>query len=752
MSEVKEERDSREIRVFLSSTFRDMNPERDYLLTQVFPELRKKARERGVTLIEIDLRWGIREEDSHNGMTVELCLQEIDRCRKNPPFFIGFLGERYGWIPRKEELKEYWERRKDSPYAQTIELALEEGISVTELEMRHAFLGKEADPEHAKIFLRSRTLTDELCREGAPTDYIDSQHSSQLSELKGKLRQSPCLAMDGYESVEAFGEGVRLFLEGQLDRLYPRESTPDPEERRRQSQRTYARSRLQGYVPREDLREDVWRRLKGADEANTSLALWLEGESGIGKSALMADLEGWLPTEHDVKVVAYYLGADGDRSLDGWSAFLWKTLSPNPPPSSPQEQWEKLTQLFLEAQSREHKPLILLLDAVDQLPREDLGRLMELRFLLPRMTRLLVSAPPETLPEGGEKVEISGLTPERRRAAIELFLEGYQKKLEQGLLGKIVQDEATAVPLFLRLLLEELRLHGRFETLTVRAEELLKTRTAGKLFVSVLKTLDRDFARNGRELSTGFVTYLAVSWKGVGEEDLSYVLAGERDPVDPGTRRPRLPDAHLGALLGHLEPYCLRDGGRLVLLHAALKNELLQEVGEERPFRERLISHFEGSEAVEGVVERCYQRWKLKNTPSLIEDLREKDVIASFIDTEPRLLQTMLSDLGAGDNTVRPEIGELTHRWLQGEKSQENADWMNRVALWLMEKGFYRLAEPFFKESLTISRQSLPEGHPDIVASLNNLGSLFKAQGRLEEAEPLLRESREITHRNESQK
>ena len=47
---------SREIRVFLSSTFKDMEAEREYLLGRIFPEIRKACAERGVSFSEIDLR------------------------------------------------------------------------------------------------------------------------------------------------------------------------------------------------------------------------------------------------------------------------------------------------------------------------------------------------------------------------------------------------------------------------------------------------------------------------------------------------------------------------------------------------------------------------------------------------------------------------------------------------------------------------------------------------------------------------
>ena len=51
--------DRREIRVFISSTFRDMMRERDLLVKQVFPELRRKCAKRFATFTEVDLRRGI---------------------------------------------------------------------------------------------------------------------------------------------------------------------------------------------------------------------------------------------------------------------------------------------------------------------------------------------------------------------------------------------------------------------------------------------------------------------------------------------------------------------------------------------------------------------------------------------------------------------------------------------------------------------------------------------------------------------
>jgi hypothetical protein len=92
----------REIRVFLSSTFRDMDAERHYLVTRVFPEIRQICYQRMINFSEIDLRWGITEEAAHNGRTVQICLEEIERCRSLgiPPSLSVSLASVMAGCPR----------------------------------------------------------------------------------------------------------------------------------------------------------------------------------------------------------------------------------------------------------------------------------------------------------------------------------------------------------------------------------------------------------------------------------------------------------------------------------------------------------------------------------------------------------------------------------------------------------------------------------------------------------------------------
>src|SRR3972149_8422744 len=84
------------VKVFISSTFKDMNAERDVLLKSVFPRLREKAASLDLFIREVDLRWGVTEDQAKRGEALDICLDGIEECR---PYFLCMLGKRYGWIP-----------------------------------------------------------------------------------------------------------------------------------------------------------------------------------------------------------------------------------------------------------------------------------------------------------------------------------------------------------------------------------------------------------------------------------------------------------------------------------------------------------------------------------------------------------------------------------------------------------------------------------------------------------------------------
>lgn len=146
------------IRVFISSTFADMNRERHYFNTVIVPQLTRLCSERGVSFFSVDLRWGITEEDQINGNVIPICLREIDNCR---PFFIGIIGNRYGSILNNVT----FETKASFPW-------LNEHLrkSVTELEILYGVLRQAVDDNipNCAFYFRSNELSDEFSRQLNP--------------------------------------------------------------------------------------------------------------------------------------------------------------------------------------------------------------------------------------------------------------------------------------------------------------------------------------------------------------------------------------------------------------------------------------------------------------------------------------------------------------------------------------------------------------------------------------------------------
>lgn len=146
----------RKLRVFVSSTFNDMAPERDYLSQYIFPRINDYCYERNVIFTPVDLRWGITQEENEAKETVALCLEEID---SSFPFFIGLAGGRYGWVPQADELSDrFKEIISRTPWIKEV---LERGCSITELEFLYGALYRKDQDVKATFYVKE--LPQEEC-------------------------------------------------------------------------------------------------------------------------------------------------------------------------------------------------------------------------------------------------------------------------------------------------------------------------------------------------------------------------------------------------------------------------------------------------------------------------------------------------------------------------------------------------------------------------------------------------------------
>lgn len=101
-------RNSRIIRLFISSTFIDMDVERQLIQREVVPKIKEYCLSRGWQFEVVDLRWGVSSEAAAHHKTMRICLNELEHCKEvSPkPNFLLLLGQRYGWIPLPETIIE----------------------------------------------------------------------------------------------------------------------------------------------------------------------------------------------------------------------------------------------------------------------------------------------------------------------------------------------------------------------------------------------------------------------------------------------------------------------------------------------------------------------------------------------------------------------------------------------------------------------------------------------------------------------
>uniref|UniRef100_A0A671RMS4 Telomerase-associated protein 1 n=1 Tax=Sinocyclocheilus anshuiensis TaxID=1608454 RepID=A0A671RMS4_9TELE len=174
------------VRVFISSTFRDMHAERDVLVRSVFPELRRRAAPHYLYMQEVELRWGVTEEESNRA--VELCLSEV--CRSQ--LLLGILGERYGLVPPRPTLPEL-------PQYSWLNSA-SNGLSITEMEIRQF---QALYPDTAQIFNIIYILC--ICMfSSVPvawrTDFVaeSKEAEAKINSLKTWIRNSDFKVTENY--------------------------------------------------------------------------------------------------------------------------------------------------------------------------------------------------------------------------------------------------------------------------------------------------------------------------------------------------------------------------------------------------------------------------------------------------------------------------------------------------------------------------------------------------------------------------
>ena len=608
--------DARVVRVFISSTFRDMQAEREELVKRIFPQLRKLCDQRGVVWGEVDLRWGITQEEAERGEVLSICLAEIERCR---PYFIGLLGERYGWVPDEinQELSDREEWLKENA-----------GHSVTELEILYGVLNDPTMADHAFFYFRDPAFIASLpvtlqdgYRETATREEIErlgraeaerraEARRRKLAELKKRIRAQGLPVREDYPNPQALGESVLRDLTAVIERLYPQGSEPNILEKEAIEQEAFAANCARVYIPR----TDYFARLD-AHVADDGPPLVVLGESGAGKSALLGnwalDRRARLP--HEALIMHFTGATEYSTRLEALlSRIMWELKGRFRIEHDPPADFKELSRHFANwlNEAAEQGRIVLVLDALDQLEdRDGAPDLLWLPERLPRNVRVILSTlPGRPLDELRRRqclaLEVGPLNENERALLIADYLAQYTKKLSSQHVSRIASAPPAGNPLFLRALLEELRLYGEHETLSERIEHYVASDDVVSLYQKILARYEQDYEVVRPGLVDEALSLLWAARRGLSEAELRDLLGSGGEP---------LPHAYWSPLYLALEPSLVNHQGLLGFFHdylrQAVRERYLDSPERQLAVRRRLADYFAPRELNQRKVEEL--PWQL---------------------------------------------------------------------------------------------------------------------------------------------
>ena len=730
---------SRVIRVFLSSTFRDFGEERDLLVKKVFPELRRLCRQRQVELVDVDLRWGITVEEAEQGKVLPICLAEIDRAR---PYFMGFIGERYGWVPEESEYPEVVVERE--PWLKEHQ----GGKSVTELEMLHGVLNNPEMAGRAFFYFRDK---DYSLSKGGDYEPESPEHAAKLEKLRDRLRESEFPVVEDYPTPEALAERVREDLLKVIEEEYPEEEVPDALTLERMRHGAYGSARCRLYLGGEKY-------LKALDEAvarevEQSRPVLVTGGPGVGKSALISNwVERYAASHPDTHMLVHHTSASAHaadplrmvrRIIHEITAVTGDSLEPE---ADADKLLEQLPTALAMASA--HATMgkggkkggaqwLIVLDGLDKLTSH--GELRWFPRIVPEGVKLVVSCAKEETGQrlrnmlDWEELEVGLFSEARSREFIGTYLGRFRKTLPADLVDRALTHPLATNPLWLLTLLEELRLFGKHEEVEERLETLLSDppgKAQGEelhiddLFEHVLARIEEDI---DEDYEVEAFKALWASYDGLSRDEL-LDLTG-------------MPPAKWSEIQNALDENLFEASGQISFsngfIRKAVEDRHLPTIEDQQAAHRWLGEWFEGRETSLNVAQERVHQWRQAGDKAkLRECLLEQDVFKLLYDEDEYALLACWLELG--------EDASEAYEGIYGQW-QDRVEVASSLAEFLRAAGCYGdFTELLYRRALENNERELGPEHPSTLTSVNNLGVLLSDKGDDEGAEQLYRRALEV--------
>ncbi len=606
------------VRVFVSSTFKDMEAEREVLAAQVFPVVREWCLARRLLLREVDLRWGIPDNAAASGALVDKCLSSVDQCS----VFIALIGSRYGFIPPLESISKATLLQRPG-----LRELLAGGVSLTELEIRQACPALwsndagagESSNRTALFYLRDPAWLDELSPDeralaarhmdaatiepvlDAPDGRWPQAHRARgIAALRQRIQQgmipdsvrqyqATCRAERGGPrfgnlrcGTGSFGLRVADDLIAALAQAFTAHdhrvgerslSAVDPDWARHAS---FALESAQRFVGRTPELESVDRDL----EKRGVVPILITGGAGVGKSAFLGRWAHGHALAHPSDVVVTRFAGVGDKADDASRTLLSviedlgaRHRAASLPaatakiPTRPEELRDSWVRIVSELLPDRRK--IVVIDGIDNL-ENDADALDWVPARLPQGVALLMGVTDLDrferflLPGEFSVQRLDSLqTPDERAQLVQLYLEDFFKELNAHQLDRLISSPPTANPLLLRAVLSELRFatHDDLDQMLSRLPE--HPRSA---FDVVLERLEQRIAAVfdlPAQVVPLILTPLALSRRGLSVQEITAIV-GSAIGADVAP----LTDV-VGSVVAQLMEFLVRRSDRFAIRHDA---------------------------------------------------------------------------------------------------------------------------------------------------------------------------------------
>lgn len=544
----------RQIRVFLSSTFVDMQEERDYLIKKIFPSIKAECRRRRVDFVALDLRWGINEEAAKSGKVVEICMDEIVRSR---PFFIGLVGGRYGWIPEENEPSISERLLAKYPW---IKECIAEKMSITEMEMQFGVL-RHPTSVNAYFFQKADAAVPRKYRERKGSD-----KAKRLEELKSEIRQAAeqgkCKSQT-YFSLESLGKQVYEALMAAINELYPVE----------EHSRYHMLSMMQNeYL--EGLRKVY---IRYGDEPELVGNVIVTGPHGIGKSALVAN-RGACGMQEDTFLIYTVVNNEVNTAEECRRLFLYE-LS---------RYVEGIDLSVLDADGYVDLKRILnrvgfagkvrwVIDGFDRLSSEVEVLGSWLNDLPPQLSEVILtvtdaSALSSTVVKRFTKIEVNALNPGEIVGITREFLAAFSKSLSVSQEFHISNAAVLTVPEVLKLFLKELIQFGIYEQLDGFLNDYLDVESVCGFYDKLLGRFDADFGYEKMRLLFG-----------------SLIMCRSGLPEDEMIRLLGLKNIEWAAICDAVSPFVVSRFGYLFMEDASMTDSARKHYGVDSMSQDKIL-------------------------------------------------------------------------------------------------------------------------------------------------------------------